>query len=106
MTNQPNESAESIAIRTQRRILMQCLNTLFPRKAFIKTLWWAAIYIEPTYERAMFIKDIFYLEKKGYVRITENTLNEGCKLDDRFILLTAEGKEIAERTMDDPAMKI
>ena len=106
MTNYPNESAESIAIRTQRRILMIRLNAAFAAKMYIKTLWDNAVFNEPTYERAMFIKDLFYLQKKGYVEITENILDEGCKIDKRFIVLTAEGKEIAEQTMTDPAMKI
>jgi len=106
MNNHPNESAESLAIRTQRRILMQSLNSSFPAKTFIKSLFRNAIYVEPTYEKSMFIKDVFYLEKKGYVEISENCLTEGGPLFDRFILLTASGKEIAEQTMIDPAMKI
>jgi hypothetical protein len=106
MVMQPNESAESIAIRTQRRILMQSLNILFPRKALILTLWNNAIYVEPTYERELFIKDIFYLQKKGYIEITTNPMKTSSKLDEKYILLTAEGKEIAEQTMTDPALKI
>jgi hypothetical protein len=106
MTIQPNESAESVAIRTQRRILMQRLNAAFPARMFVKTLWQHAVYVEPTYEKSMFVKDVFYLQKKGYIEIHTNCLNEGCDLLDRFIMLTAEGKEIAEQTMTDPAMKI
>jgi hypothetical protein len=106
MVMHPTESAESISIRTQRRILMQSLNILFPRKALIQTLWNNAVYVEPTYERELFIKDIFYLEKKGYVEITCNPMQTPRSLNDKYIVLTAEGKEIAEQTMMDPALKI
>jgi hypothetical protein len=106
MAVKPNQSAESVAIRTARRILMQSLNSSFPAKTYVKTLWGNAIYIEPTYDKEMFVKDIFYLQKKGYLELTENVLTQGSKLFDKFILLTAEGKEIAEQTMSDPALEL
>ena len=106
MTAKPSESAESKAIRTIRHILMQCLNQSYPAKQYVRTLFENAIYIEPTYEKANFIKDIFYFQDKGYVKITENVLTKGSKLFDRFIVLTAPGKEIAEKTMTDDAMEI
>jgi hypothetical protein len=106
MNNRPNASSQSIAIRTVRRILMQLLNHSYPAKQYVHTLFNNAIYIEPTYEKAMFVKDLFYLQDKGYLKVIENVMEKGSELMDRYIVLTAAGKEIAEQTMIDPAMEI
>jgi hypothetical protein len=102
----PGNSQQAEQIRTVRRILMQCLNRSYPAKQFVKTLFNKAIYIEPTYEKAAFVKDIFYLQDKGYLRISENVLTVGSDLMDRFVVLMADGKEIADKTMIDEAMEL
>jgi hypothetical protein len=103
---QPNLNPDSIRIRELRRMIMQSLNTLFPSKAYVRTLWRIVIGIEPTYDKSMFVKDVFYLQAKGYVALTKSPLAENGKVEEQFILLTASGKEIAEQTMSDPALEI
>lgn len=106
MSIKPGTSQQAELIRTVRRILLQLLNHAYPAKQYVKSLFNKAIYIEPTYDKGMFIKDIFYLQQKGYLTISENCLTRGSELFERFIVLTAQGKEIAEQTMIDEAMEI
>jgi hypothetical protein len=106
MAIKPGSGHQAEQIRTVRRILMQCLNQSYPAKQFVKTLFNKAIYIEPTYDKGLFVKDIFYLQDKGYLRITENILMHGCELFEKFIVLSADGKEVADQTMVDEALEI
>jgi hypothetical protein len=99
-------SADSILIRQRRRIVMQALNSFFPTRVYAGTVWRVVIGIDPDYEKSLFIKDVFYLQKKGYVELVINPLTNSGKFEEKFVLLTAEGKEIAEQTMIDPALKI
>lgn len=102
----PGNNGQAEQIRTIRRIIMQRLNQSFPSRMLVSTLFKHAIYIEPTYEKRNYVKDLYYLEKKGYLEFPENILNKGAELMDRLIVLTATGKEIAEQTMVDDAMEI
>jgi hypothetical protein len=106
MSVKPGNSQEAEQIKTVLRILMQCLNQSYPSKQFVKTLFNKAIYIEPTYDRVLFVKDIHYLLGKGYVEVTGNCLIKGIELFELLIVLTPAGKEIAMQTMIDEAMAI
>ncbi|MCE5184944.1 MAG: hypothetical protein LLF76_02320 [Planctomycetaceae bacterium] len=103
---EPGSNEQADQIRTVRRIIMQRLNQAFPARMLVGTLFKHAIYIEPSYEKKNFVKDLFYLEKKGYLEFPDNIFNRGAELMDKLIVLTAEGKEIAEQTMVDEAMKL
>jgi hypothetical protein len=106
MTVKPGQSPQAEQIKTVRRILMQLLNHSFPARMLVSTLFKNTIYIEPTYDESLFVKDLFYFEKKGYIEFPENILNRGKTLMEKLIVLTAVGKEIAEQTMVDEAMEI
>lgn len=102
----PSLSAQAILIRQLRRNVMMALNMLYPTKVLVGTLYRAVVGIEPTYEKALFVKDVFYLKDKGYVLLTSNPMKPAGKVEQDYIVLTAAGKEIAEQTMIDPAMEI
>jgi hypothetical protein len=106
MDNKPVMSAESIAIRTQRCQILRALNECFDVKVFIKSIWRAVLINNHHAEETLFKRDLLYLEKKGYLEITEDMFCKGGPFMDRLIQLTAEGKEVAEQTMNDPALEI
>ena len=106
MAIEKNMSAESLAIRTQRRTILTALNQCYDVKLYIESVWLVVLFNEPSAEQTLFKRDILYLEMKGYVKITEGLFMKGCPFLKRFIQLTASGKEIAEETMKDPALEI
>ncbi len=97
-------NTESIVIKQQRRTLLTNLNLFYPTPVELRTLW-RTVCDDPTYERALYKKDIVYFDQKGYIGFRGGPLASD-EFDKKLVLLTAKGKEIAERTMTDPALEI
>jgi len=58
------------------------------------------------YDLSLLQKDVTYLKQKGYIMYVDDRLGGADKFEDKCIGLTAEGKEIADRTQTDNALEI
>lgn len=95
---------EVIKIKQQRRMLLTNLNLFYPTPVLLTTLW-RTVCDDPTYERALYQKDIVYFHQKGYIEYRGGPLASD-EFDKKLVRLTAKGKEIAEQTMTDEALEI
>jgi len=95
--------AEGIRIQEHRKRLLTNLNLFYPTPVKVSTVW-RTVCDDPTYERALYDKDIHYFCQKQWVEMRADKLGVARTMDDRLILLTARGKEIAEQTMTDEAL--
>lgn len=89
-----------------RRLILDALNVLYPTPIQCKQLYRIILGIDCTYEKAFAQKDVAYLQDKGYVRVNRNELDEGWSWDTQMITLSADGKEVADQIMSDPALEI
>ncbi len=89
-----------------RRLILDALNALYPTPMRCDSLFRVILGIDCTYQKELARKDIAYLEDKGYVRVARNKLDMGNSWDSQMITLSAEGKEIADQIMTDPALEI
>jgi len=58
------------------------------------------------YDFSLLQKDVTYLKQKGYVEFVDDRLGGADRFADKCIGLTAEGKEIADRTQINGALEI
>jgi hypothetical protein len=102
-----SSSMESFLIKQARRIILESLNIVYPCAMMVRSLKFAVLSVNPVYDDDLIAKDITYLQDKKYVVITERIgLSPLLPFEKRMVKLTAAGKEIAERTMSDPALEI
>jgi len=98
--------ADVIKIKQIRRQLLTHLNIVYPTAMQIESLYRSLCGVDPTYDFSLFEKDIAYFGDKDYIRYVDDSILGCTDFKDKFIVLTAEGKEIAERTATDPALEI
>lgn len=94
-----------LKIKQARGRLLTNLNLFYPSPAILKTLY-RTVCGDPTYGRALFHKDIFYFEQKGYIEFIDDAIGGADSFEDKVCRLTDKGKEIAEGTMTDEALEI
>jgi hypothetical protein len=104
--NNMNGKIEAIKIKQQRRQLLTNLDLFYPSPVRLDTLYRTLCHIDPTYEWPVFKKDIQYFKDKGWIRFIDDELGGSRDFDSKVTMLTAGGKEIAERTQSDPALEI
>jgi len=97
---------DAFKIKQQRRQILTNLDLFYPTPAQLDSLYRTVCYIDPNYEFALFRKDINYFKDKGYIEFVDDVLGGADTFEKKVIKLTAEGKEIAERTQTDPALEI
>jgi len=97
---------DAIKIKQQRRQLLTNLDLFYPTPVRLDSLYRTVCHIDPNYEMALFKKDVNYLQDKGYIEFVDDLLGGADTFEKKVIKLTAEGKEIAERTQTDPALEI
>ena len=98
--------AEVIKIKIARQRILQCLNMMYPTRLLLATIFNAICYTNPDYELALFRKDIYYLVDKGWLKFIDEKIGGIPEFLKKVVGLTAEGKEIAEKTQTDPALEI
>ena len=101
-----NNIPEVIRIKQTRRQILTNLNLLYPSPIQLDSLYRTIVHLDPTYDFSLFEKDIVYLNEKGYVLFVDDAIGGSKKFESKVARLTPEGKEIAERTMRDPALEI
>ena len=97
---------ETMIIKQQRRRLLTNLNLLYPSPFLTATIWRTVCGYDPGYDHSNFKRDIAYFVDKGWLRYADDALGGAGDFADKVVVLTATGKEIAERTMTDPALEI
>ena len=101
----PNK-IEAIKIKQQRRQLLTNLDLFYPSPTRLDTLYRTVCHIDPSYEWPIYQKDIHYFNDKGWIIFVDDALGGMNTFEAKVVRLTAEGKEIAERTQTDPALEI
>ena len=96
---------ETVKIKQIRKIILQNLNMMYPSGLQNDSLYRTVLPVDLTYDIGLFKKDIIYLHEKGYIEFVDDAIG-GVDFEKKVARLTAEGKEIAERTMSDPALEI
>lgn len=99
-------AAEVLIIKQQRRNLLTNLNLLYPHPMQVQTVYRTVNGYDPNYDPSNYKRDIMYFHDKGWLRFADDTLGGAVTFEEKVIILTAKGKEIAEQTMTDPALEI
>jgi hypothetical protein len=97
---------EAVKIKVMRRFILTNLNRVYPTPLRVGALYNVVIAFDEHYDLELLKKDLTYLKQKEYVRFVDEAIGGAGRFDDKYISLTAEGKEIADRTQTDPALEI
>jgi hypothetical protein len=97
-----------IKIVLHRRAILTNLNLLYPTAIRLDTLYRTVCGYDPTYGKDLFNKDICYFVDKGWISYVDSAIGGigQQQFMSHVIKLTADGKEIAEQTMSDPALEL
>ncbi len=93
-------------IKQLRRIILQHLDMMYPTGMQLDSLYRTVIAADFTYGEDFFKKDIAYLKEKGYIGFLDDSIGGASSFFKKIAKLTANGKEIAEKTQTDPALEI
>jgi hypothetical protein len=102
---QMDKKTESIKIKTARGRLLSNLNLLYPHTIQVRSLYRTVCY-DPFYSADYFEKDIAYLLSKDYISFVDEIIGGESDFYKRTVILTSRGKEVAEGTVNDPALEI
>ena len=97
---------EVLKIKIARKRILSFLNMMYPTPLQLGTIYDSVSYVNSTYDFSLFEKDIAYLKAKGYIEFIDEKIGGVSEFRKKVISLTAEGKEIAERTQIDDALEI
>ncbi|MHC4620349.1 MAG: hypothetical protein ACYTEQ_21580 [Planctomycetota bacterium] len=97
---------EAVRIKQTRRLILSSLNRLYPTPLQIETLFRVMCGFDENYDLELLKKDVTYLKQKGYLEYVDDKLGGAGSFRKKCIGLTAEGKEIADRTQTDDALEI
>ena len=98
--------AEAVRIKQTRRLILSCLNRMYPTPLQVRTLYKVMIGFDENYDLELLKKDIYYLRQKDFMEYVDDKLGGAGRFEDKCVGLTAEGKEIADRTQTDEALEI
>ena len=96
---------ETIKIKQVRKIILSNLNMMYPSGMQMDSLYRTVLPVNLAYDEGLFEKDICYLKEKGYIEFVDDRIG-GLPFKKKVVKLTAEGKEIADRTQTDKALEI
>jgi len=97
---------EVAKIKLVRRRILSFLNMMDPAPLLLGMIYDNMTYIYPTYDFTLFEKDIMYFRRKGWLDFVNEKIVGEAEFRQKAVLLTASGKEIAERTQTDTALEI
>ena len=100
------DKLDIMKIKEMRRAILTNLNIFYPTAVTTSTLYNTVCGYDPTYGWSLFTKDLTYFQDKGWIGYVDDRLGGMDSFKKKVILLTAEGKEIAERTMTDPSLEM
>jgi len=97
---------EPTKIKQMRIFILENLNRVYPTPLQVRTLFKVIVGFDENYDKSLLAKDLSYLKQKDYIEYVDEYLGGSDTFEAKFVGLTAEGKEIAERTQTDPALEI
>jgi len=97
---------EAAKIKQMRLFILSNLNRLYPTPLQVRTLYRVMCGFDENYDLSLLQKDITYLKQKGYVEYIDDKIGGAKSFHEKCVGLTAEGKEIADRTQTDNALEI
>lgn len=102
------KTLRNLQIKRDRRHIVTVLNMIFPGFMDGEELYRTVLDMNPDYTRGFLAKDIHYLRDKGYViyRRADGTETLSITVRDCQFKLTANGTDVANRIVDDPALDI
>jgi len=101
-----NTNRDAVKMKQTRVMILQSINRLNPGGVLIRMLYRSMVGFYENYSLSLLDKDLWYLKKKGYVEYVDDKLGREDIFEEKVIGLTAEGKEIADRTQTDSALEI
>lgn len=101
-------SENKVKIVLHRRAILTNLNLLYPTAVRLDSLYRTVCGYDPTYGKDLFAKDVCYFSDKRWIEFLDAAMGGAGQNQflSRVIKLTADGKEIAEQTMTDPALEL
>ena len=100
------DTPQSIIIKQMRRQILRNLDRVYPSGLTILFLYQTVCAVDEFDDTELLRKDIAYLKEKGYLGFIDEAIGGADSFNEKVVKLTAEGKEIAERTQTDPALEI
>lgn len=97
---------EPTKIKQMRILILTNLNRMYPTPLQVQTLFKVLVGFDENYDKSLLAKDLAYLKQKDYIEYIDEQIGGAASFEFKFVGLTAEGKEIAERTQFDPALEI
>jgi len=97
---------ETVKMMQMRLLILNNLNRLYPTPLQVRTLYRVLCGFDENYSISLIQKDITYLKQKGYLEYIDERIGGATGFGEKCIGLTAEGKEIADRTQINGALEI
>ncbi len=101
-----SSKTDAVKLKQVRQLILGNLNRLYPTPLQVRTLFRVMCSFDENYDMSLLEKDLTYLKDKGYVKYIDDALGGSERFEQKCIGLTAEGKEITDRTQTDPALEI
>ena len=103
-----DDEARALEIRECRNLLLDTLRAVYPGSLSGETLYRIMLGSFPEYTRSYCVKDLYYLEQKGYVHRKGLTgkLDRSVAWCSAKWSLTASGNEVANKLINDPALEV
>ena len=95
-----------IKLLQARHLILQNLNRMYPTPLQVRSLYRVMCAFDEHYTLDLLRKDVTYLRDKGYIEFIDEEIGGADSFDAKCLRLTAEGKEIADKTQSDPALEI
>lgn len=102
------KTAKNSQIKRDRRTLIGAMRSVFPGWMEGEELYLLVVDVNPEYDRRICVKDLFYLNEKGYVRFKGNAGIDVQNISVKHCVfqLTAKGTEVADQLIDEPTLDI
>lgn len=105
-----DDQARAFVIRENRNALLSSLLATYPGSIAGETLFRAMLGAFPSYTRTFCVRDLYYLEGKGYVSRKHPLTGRPCGIEvdwkEARWVLTSAGNEVANRLVHDPALEV
>jgi len=100
------DTPKAMMIKAARQAIMRNLEIVYPTGLQMKALFQTVCGINEMYDFNLLQRDIAYLKDKGYVKFIDDAIGGMSDLQQKVVKLTAQGLEIAQDIIDDPALEI
>lgn len=97
---------QAVKMQQVRMMILNNLNRLYPQPLMVRSLFRVLIGFDEHYSMQLLQKDLTYLKQKGYVEFIDEKIGGMNEFANKYVGLTADGKEISDGTDTDKALEI